>query len=77
MYARRTYIFSPEQEYNLVNCKAQETFAKNTSSTFSGSLMLNFKKSYLSHFNISRSIVPQMFMKISIKNLNKTSINFQ
>ena len=39
--------------------------------------LLNFKKSYSSHLNISRSIVPQMFIKILIKNFNKSSINFQ
>ena len=42
--------------------------------------LLNFKKSYSSHLNISRSIdciVPQMFMNILIKKFNKSSINFQ
>ena len=31
--------------------------------------LLNFKKSHSSHLNISRSIVPQMFMTISIKKI--------
>ena len=38
--------------------------------------LLNFKKSYSSHLNILRSIVPQMFMTISIKKFNQLSVNF-
>ena len=42
--------------------------------------LLNFKKSYSSHLNISRSIVPQMFMTVSIKiieqKFNQLSVNF-
>ena len=42
--------------------------------------LLNFKKSYSSHLNILRSIVPQMFMTVSIKkieqNFNQLSVNY-